>query len=158
MARMRVLGVGNIDRGDDGAGRQTARLLRHMLLERAEVVELDGEATAILSKFENADAVYVIDACVSGAPAGTVHRFDAGEGPLPEAFSDVSTHGFGLAAAVELARTLGQLPPRTIVYAIEGESFEPGAPLSRDVAAATVIAADRIRLEIEEELKCTKPR
>jgi len=150
MPRTLVLGIGNIERGDDGAGRQTARILRHMLLERAEVTELDGEATSILAKLEGADVAYVIDACVSGAPAGTIHRIDAQDGPLPEAYSDLSTHGFGLAAAVELGRTLGQLPPRTIVYAIEGESFDPGAPLSEAVAAATIAVADRIRLEIEE--------
>jgi hydrogenase maturation protease len=158
MPRTVVLGIGNIERGDDGAGRQTARLLRHMLLERAEIVELDGEATAILSKLEGADTAYVIDACVSDVPAGTVHRIDARGGALPQAYSDVSTHGFGLAAAIELGRALGQLPPRTIVYAIEGERFDPGAPLTEPVAAATVAVADRIRLEIEEDAACTKPR
>jgi hydrogenase maturation protease len=158
MSRVVVLGIGNIERGDDGAGRQTARLLRHMLLERAEISELDGEATTILAKLEGADAAYLIDACVSDVPAGTVHRIDAKEGELPQAYSDVSTHGFGLVAAVELGRTLGQLPPRTIVYAIEGECFDPGAPLTEAVVAATVAVADRIRLEIEEDLKCTKPR
>ena len=158
MPRTVVLGIGNLERGDDGAGRQAARLLRHMLLERAEVAELDGEATTILARLEGADIAYLIDACVSDAPAGTVHRLDAKEGPLPEAYSDVSTHGFGPAAAVELGRTLGKLPPKTVIYAIEGECFDPGAPLSEAVAAATVAVADRIRLEIEEDLECTKPR
>jgi hypothetical protein len=36
------------------------------------------------------------------------------------------------------------------VYAVEAESFAAGAPLSEEVAAATVIVADRIRSEIEE--------
>ena len=158
MPRTVVLGIGNIERGDDGAGRRTARLLRHMLLERAEIAELDGEATNILAKLEGADTAYLIDACVSNLPAGTVHRIDAKEGELPQAYSDLSTHGFGLAAAIELGRALGRLPPRTIVYAIEGECFDPGLPLTEAVAAATVAVADRIRQEIEEDEACTKPR
>jgi hydrogenase maturation protease len=149
-SRVIVLGIGNIERGDDGAGRAVVRLLRHMLSAPAEIVEQDGEATALLAKLDGVSTAYLIDACVSNAPAGTVHRIDANNAPLPQASSDLSTHGFGLAAAIELGRALGRLPPRTIVYAIEAESFEAGAPLSRPVAAATVIVADRIRSEIEE--------
>jgi hydrogenase maturation protease len=149
-SRVIVLGIGNIERGDDGAGRAVARLLRHMLTGGVEIVEQDGEATALLAKLDGASAAYLIDACVSNAPPGTVHRVDANHAPLPQASSDLSTHGFGLAAAIELGRTLGGLPPRTIVYAIEAESFTAGAPLSQPVAAATVIVADRIRSEIEE--------
>jgi hydrogenase maturation protease len=149
-SRVIVLGIGNIERGDDGAGRAVARLLRHMRPGGVEIVEQDGEATSLLAKLQGADTAYLIDACMSNAPAGTVHRIDANHGQLPQASSDLSTHGFGLAAAIELGRTLGQLPPRTIVYAIEAESFAAGAPLSEHVAAATVIVADRIRSEIEE--------
>ncbi len=76
----------------------------------------------------------------------------AGGNPLVERLLQVSAElaVLGLAAAIELGRTLGRLPPRTVVYAIEAESFEAGAPLSQPVAAATVIVADRIRSEIEE--------
>jgi hydrogenase maturation protease len=145
-----VLGIGNVERGDDGAGRAVARFLRHMLGDRVEIIEQDGEATALLARLEGAACAYIIDACMSGAPAGTVHRIDANLSALPQASSDLSTHGFGLAAAVELGRSLGQLPARTIVYAIEAECFEAGAPLSGPVAAATVVVADRIRSEIED--------
>ena len=148
--RIVVIGIGNIERGDDGAGRAVARLLRHMLPGEVEIVEQDGEATALLDSLDGASAAYLIDACVSNAPSGTIHRIDANHAPLPQASSDLSTHGFGLAAAVELGRALGRLPARTIVFAIEAESFTAGAPLSEAVAAATVIVADRIRSEIED--------
>ena len=153
-----VIGIGNIERGDDGAGRQVARILKHMLGDKALVVELDGEAGAILERLEGAATAYLVDACMSKAPPGTVHRIDATVGELPLASSDLSTHGFGLASAVELARTLGQLPAQTVVFAIEAETFEPGAPLTKPVADATVIVAERIRQEIEGEPECTKPR
>jgi hydrogenase maturation protease len=154
-----VLGIGNMERGDDGAGRSVARLVRHMLGERASVVELDGEATTILAALDGAAEAYIVDACVSKAPPGTVHRIDAAAAPLPQACSDLSTHGFGLAAAIELGRSLEQLPARLVVYAIEGESFEAGAALSPAVRDAVVLVADRIRSDIEEQgMPCTKPR
>ncbi|MFA6207521.1 MAG: hydrogenase maturation protease, partial [Methylocystis sp.] len=69
-------------------------------------------------------------------------------GPLPRAAFGASTHGFGLAEALELARALGVLPPRCIVYAIEGEIFDIGAPMSPAVAAAVAVVADRLRADI----------
>ena len=150
--RVIVLGVGNAERGDDGVGRVVAGMLRNLASEQVNVVELDGEATSLLAALDGASLAYVIDACVSGAAAGTVHRIDAHEAPLPQVSSDLSTHGFGLAAAIELGRALGQLPARTIVYAIEGTSFDTGTPLSPPVAAAAAEVAGRIRSEIEADL------
>jgi hydrogenase maturation protease len=55
---------------------------------------------------------------------------------LPAGLFRVSTHRFGLADALELARALGRLPPRVVVYGIEGSRFAPGRPMSPAVAAA----------------------
>lgn len=143
-----VIGIGNPDRGDDAAGRRVARLLRRMLPDDVEVAEHDGEATTLLAWLDGAAAAFMIDACASGVPAGTVHRFDVSAAPLPQAAFGLSTHGFGLAEAVELARALGQLPMHCIVYAIEGESFEVGAPLSLPVVAAVADVARRLGAEI----------
>jgi len=159
-ARLRciVLGIGNLDRGDDAAGRQVARRLREMLPEDIEVAELDGEATSLLTRLEGAAAAYLVDACASGAIAGTVHRFDVTTTPLPQAAFGLSTHGFGLPEAIELARALGQLPRRCVVYAIEGECFEVGARLSLPVAAAVADVARRLRAEIADNNTGTEDR
>jgi hydrogenase maturation protease len=53
-----------------------------------------------------------------------------------------------LAETVELARVLGRLPARTVVYGIEGGSFAIGEPLTPAVAAAAVAVADAIREEV----------
>jgi hydrogenase maturation protease len=143
-----VLGIGNPDRGDDGAGRAVAQGLRGALPDGVALAEADGEATGVLARLEGADAAFLVDACVSGAPAGTVRRLDVGVAPLPEDAFGLSTHGFGLAQAVELARALGRLPPRCVVYAIEGASFAPGAPLTPAVAAAVNEVARRLRAEL----------
>jgi hydrogenase maturation protease len=84
-----------------------------------------------------------------------VHRVDASEEKLPARLFRASTHHFGLADAVELARALGRLPPCTIVYGIEGARFGAGAELSPDVAAAVPQVAASIRREVVE---CTSRR
>lgn len=153
VSRRIVLGIGNPNRGDDAVGRRVARLLRRMAPDDVEVAEHDGEAAALIARLDGAAAAYLVDACASGAPAGTVHRLDVGAAPLPQSLFGLSTHGFGLAEAVELARALGQLPPCCIVYAIEGESFDLGAPLSPPVSAAAAKVVRRLGSEIIADVK-----
>lgn len=144
-----VFGVGNPLRGDDGAGPAVARQLRELPLQDVEIIECGGEATTLVAQMVGAACVFMIDACVSGAPPGTVRRFDVSAAPLPDKVAlGLSTHGFGLATAVELARSLGQLPQRCIIYTIEGASFATGAPLSPQVAAGVPQVVGRLRAEI----------
>jgi len=159
-----VIGVGNPHRGDDLAGRAVARRLCGRVPDDVTVAESDGEATALIERLDGAASAFLVDACVSGAAVGTVRRFDAAASPLPQDLFGVSTHGFGLAQAIELARALGQLPPRCVVYAIEGGSFETGARVTPSVADAVSDVADQLRAEIaslrlEDRLEpCTKLR
>ncbi len=147
--RMIVIGIGNPNRGDDAAGRVVAQRLRAAEPPPdIEIAELDGETTSLLALLERTDRAIVIDACVSNHSPGTIHRFDVSNRPLPQATFNVSTHGLGLAEAIELARVLGQLPSPCVVYAIEAESVEPGMPLSPQVEAATHIVGERIRTEL----------
>ena len=80
---------------------------------------------------------------VSGAAPGTLRRLDVSSRPTPAGLGSVSTHGLGLAEAVELARALGELPPRCLLFAIEAAEFSPGAPMTPAVAraAGTAVAA-----------------
>lgn len=148
MNRRIVIGIGNPDRGDDAAGRLVARRLSERLSPDVTVVELDGEVTSLLAHLESASAAWLIDACQSGAPAGTIRRYDAGEAALPQDWHDLSCHALGLREAIELARKLGRLPPHCIIYAIEGTSFDHGAPVQPAVAAAIEDVAERIAGDI----------
>jgi len=47
-----------------------------------------------------------------------------------------STHAFGVADAIELARALDRLPPHLDVYAVEGVEFGLGTPLTPAVQRA----------------------
>ena len=86
----------------------------------------------------------------SGAPPGTIHRFDATVEKLPSWFSHSSSHSFGVAEAIELARSMGGLPPCLIVYGIEGLNFSAGTELLPEVAEAVRPAAARILEEIRQ--------
>ena len=146
-----VVGVGNALRGDDAVGLEVARLLDGTLPEGVRLVECEGEPVALLSSWEDCDAAIVVDATESGGEPGSVRRLAAHDGPLPPELQRASTHLLGVAEAVELARALGRLPRRTIVYGIEGGSFDTGAPLSEAVRAAAAAVAASIRRELYGE-------
>jgi len=77
-----------------------------------------------------------------------VHRLDLSTEPVPGALrTSSSTHAVGLVEAIELARALARLPPRVLVYGVEGVRFETGAVLSRDVDAAIEPLTDAVRAE-----------
>ena len=97
-----------------------------------------------------AEAAILIDAAISGAAPGTIRRLDALAQPLPREIFGVSTHGFGLAEAIELARVLKRLPAYCVIYAIEARDFETGAPLSPEVAGAVDVTVARIFDELRE--------
>jgi hydrogenase maturation protease len=131
-----VIGIGHPDRGDDAVGRIVARRLRESVLDGIEIRDHDGEATTLVDWLADADDAILVDALVSGEAPGTVRRFDVAASALPREKFGMSTHGFGLADAVELARILGSLPARCVVYAVEGRSFGHGEPLSPEVDTA----------------------
>jgi hydrogenase maturation protease len=143
-----VIGIGNLDRGDDAAGRAVTQLLAGTLPQDVGIVTHDGETTGLVAKLDGVTAAFLVDACASSAPAGTIRRFDVAETRLPRAEFGLSSHGLGLAEAIELARALGLLPPICVVYAIEGQSFAIGAPLSPKVVTAVAAVAARLRGEI----------
>jgi hydrogenase maturation protease len=145
-----VIGIGNEMRGDDGAGPVVARRIGEANLPRVKVHTLHGDGAAIMDAFDRAAAVFLIDAVSSGSPPGTIHRIDAGSRTLPTEFFHYSSHAFGLAEAVEMARVLGRLPPATIVFGIEGGSFASGEGLTPAVAEAARNVAETLLREVEE--------
>jgi hydrogenase maturation protease len=153
-----VVGIGNADRGDDAVGLIVARRLRTRSLAGARVREHDGESTSLLDCLSGVDSAYMIDACKTGQPIGTVNRFDVSLTALPDSACGRSTHGMGLADAVELARALGRLPRRCVIYAIDGRNFHAGAGVSPEVAAAAELVADLIEDELRGNLSSKKHR
>jgi hydrogenase maturation protease len=150
--RILVIGMGHPDRGDDAVGRVVAEHLRHDPPAGVRIVATDGEAGKLLDLFGEADHVIVVDAGLSGAAPGTIHRLDAAAAPLPRPMFAMSSHAIGLVESIELARTLGTLPKRCIVFAVEGERFDLGAGLSPPVAAAVDAVIARLAEELRVEL------
>lgn len=157
-----VIGVGNDYRSDDGVGLAVAERLRGRTPAGVEIVTCAQEPSRLIDAWQDAEAVFVVDAASSGEEPGTLHRFDASAEPIPERVFRSSTHAFGVGEAIEFARALRKLPERVIVYGIEGGVFAAGAALSAPVAAAVEQAAEAVLDDVERlsrgEAKCTSER
>ena len=111
--------------------------------------ELSGEPAELLDALgDGVEHVVLVDAVTSGAPPGTVHRFDASEAALV-VDANTTTHGLGLAETIELGRALGRLPARLLSWASRDgatssgrrsrpTSCAPPTPWSSSCLAATV--------------------
>ena len=66
-------------------------------------------------------------------------------------FAAGGTHALGLAAVVELARSLDLLPKRLVVVGIEAGQFDHGAPMSEAVQAALPTATDAVFTAIDDK-------
>lgn len=151
-ARVVVIGVGNALRGDDAAGLAVAEQIRGSVPDGVAVRVCEEEPTRLIDAFGEADIAFLVDAVSTGAPSGTVHRFDASNGPVPSLELRSSTHALGIGDALELARALGRLPRRTIVFGVEGSDFVARDGMTPAVADGVARASATL---LEEVAACT---
>ncbi len=144
-----VVGIGNPDRGDDALGALVVQALDGRLPADVRVIECRNDLLGLIEDWSGCDGLVCVDALAPLGEPGRIHRIDLDARPLPMETSGMSSHDFGLAETIALARTLELAPRRIIVYAVQGGSFDNGAPLTPAVAGAVRIVADRIVTEIQ---------
>ncbi len=142
--RAAVIAVGNPLRADDGAGAAVLARLAGRVPAGVQLLDTHGEPAALLDAWEGLERVVVVDAVRTGGAPGTVHCFDASSAPLPARTGSASTHGLGLAEALELGRALGRLPAYIAVVGIEAGDDGSGDVLSAPVLAALDGAAQQV--------------
>lgn len=148
---IRIIGIGNRDRGDDALGPLVADALDGRLPDTVGVVEHSGEVAGLVDLMSGAEAVYLVDAAVMGLEPGRLRVFDASASPLPALGGAFSSHALGLSEAIELARALDVLPPVCRVFAVEAASFEAGEGLSKQVADTLPRVTQAVIETIEQE-------
>ena len=148
--RVHIIGVGS-PFGDDRLGWVAAESLQRSPvlngLEPGRVVIsiLDRPGAMLLALWDEADHVILIDGVRSGAVPGTRHRFTVSD--VTGASIPATSHGFGVAAALQLAKVLENLPDRLLLHGIEIDACCTGFTLSAAVIAAMPVFVR----EVEEE-------
>lgn len=131
MSRLFV-GLGSFH-GDDQVGWSIAELLH-----QAEVVPVRSAIVPadLLHWLDGLDELILCDACIGQSDAGTVHRLVWQQG---KGFSEVmqlrssNSHQLSVPEVLHLAESLGVLPAKVVVYAVEARDFGEGQPLSSEL-------------------------
>ncbi len=147
--RILVACIGNPDRGDDGIGPLVAAKLEGRLPGHAALIVRRGDMLALAEDFAGCGALVCVDAAAPMSSPGQIHRIDLTTEELPRELLSASTHGFGLAYAIELARALGRVPQIIVIYAVEGACFDAGAALTQAVAAAADETTRLVAAEVD---------
>ena len=148
MSRVRILGIGSPS-GDDQAGWLSVDALLAAGLDGIDVEKLDRPGASLISLLGNVSRVILIDAMQGNVRAGEIQRFDQKD--WPGYCNGLSSHGFGVVAALTLARELGSLPPRLDLYGIGIGPVLPGKAAGHAVQGAAQRLAAMIMDSLADE-------
>ena len=143
-----VIGVGNRDRGDDGIGPIVADVVDARDPQVLTYVA-EGDLSGLAMLWQSDQDVVIVDATASGRPPGSIVEIDALAEPLTVDTGLVSSHGVGLAEAIELARLLDRLPRRLTIIGVEATTFEQFDDLTPAVLAAVPAVVDRVHAIVD---------
>lgn len=142
-----VIGVGNRWRRDDAAGLEVVDVLQEHVDDLVSLVHSDGEPTRLLDAFALAPRVIMVDAVITGAPPGTIHRFTDNELPNQMGIGQ-SSHLVQLVETIELGKLLDKLPNGLVLIGIEATDFANGEGMTEAVRTAVVAAASAVIAEL----------
>jgi hydrogenase maturation protease len=150
---IKIVGCGNLLRGDDGIGIWTLKELEKFPLPQGvELVDMGTRGIDILFRLEGAEKVIIIDAVMSGKPPGTIYRMgreDLGDSKL----NFLSLHDFNWQHGLALAeKTLGKnFPKEAVVVGVEIKNTKMRIVLSRPVRNSLPDVVNLIQKEIRKE-------
>ncbi len=131
-----IIGCGNLLRGDDGVG---PILVRHL----AEIgtppgVRLADGGTAgmdVAFNMRGADRVIIVDACQTGSEPGALFKVPGEKLEQLPPLEGINMHAFRWDHALAFGRWLlkEEYPQDIVVYLVEADSLEAGAPLTESV-------------------------
>ena len=148
-----VIGCGNPNRTDDGAGLHVIRILRQNaeLSSRSDVMLLDAgtDGIAVMFAARGCTSLIVVDCCKTGAEPGTMFEIPGHELESPHQ-PTLSLHDFRWEHAVYAGRQMYReaFPKDVTAFLIEARSLEFGLALSADITVAAEKVAQKIETRI----------
>ena len=143
-----VIGVGNLLRADDGVGIHTVERLRK---ERPEVEAIDVSTSGIgiLEHVRGRERVVIVDAIITGAEPGTIHKIR----PSDLGSEEFRSHGLSLSTTLQLGSQLcpDEMPESLVILAVEAEDITSyGTELTAKVRSAIPRLMEEINKELDE--------
>ena len=145
-----IIGLGNPVLTDDSVGLKISAALRQHLAGRPGVTtaELYSGGLRLVEAIAGFDRAIVLDAIVTGQPAGTIRKLGTAE--LPSTRSAYSAHDGSLPAALQMGRMAGlRLPDEIDIWAVEAGDVET---FSESLTPAVARAVPQVVREVLDHL------
>ncbi len=160
MAKTLVIGLGNPLVTDDSVGLRVAAAVRHILGDRpdVDVAEDYWGGLRLMERLIGYERAIIIDAIVTGAAPGTIHRLKPGD--LPTQHS-ASAHDVNLPTALEFGRKAGAQLPQTediLLVAVEAADILTFGQRCTVAVEAAIPAAVEVVLQELNRLTCGEQR
>ncbi|MCL1790988.1 MAG: HyaD/HybD family hydrogenase maturation endopeptidase [Peptococcaceae bacterium] len=149
MAVIKILGIGNLVRRDEGVGIHLLRLLEDTLSSEgplASQIELiDGGTMGfpLLSIIETAGKLLILDAVETGRPPGEIAVWHGEQVPYFFA-TKMSVHQVSFADILTIAKFNNAYPADIAVVGIQPHTLDWGTELSDEVSAVLPQAVERV--------------
>jgi hydrogenase maturation protease len=152
MARIVVLGLGNVLLKDEGVGIHVVHALQDS--QPPPDVDLEvidgGTSPEALYLAEGADKVIVIDAVKGGSDPGSVYRFRPTEISLDDK-DYLSLHQIGILESLRIMEYMGKEPKDTVILGVEPKEITWGLELSPELEHKV---PQIVKLVMEEARRC----
>jgi hydrogenase maturation protease len=148
-----IVGIGS-PHGDDAVGWTAVRRLAQRVDATVRLVTL-REPVELMSHLDGCRRLWIVDACRSASPVGSVHRLSWPDERV-DLVSPPSSHALGIAAALQLAEALDRLPEQVVVFAVEAAESQSGVPQGSVRNAGAPIAG--VSAEVEAALSTLEQR
>lgn len=152
MAKVLILGIGNVLWADEGFGVRCVETLAESWSFDDDVRVLDGgtQGLYLLPFLEEADILVVFDAVDYGLEPGTLKVVEDDEVPRFMGAKKMSLHQTGFQDVIATAQLMGYCPDTLLLIGCQPEELEDYGGGLRDVTAAQIapaidIALDRLR-------------
>ncbi|MDZ4137169.1 MAG: HyaD/HybD family hydrogenase maturation endopeptidase [Paracoccaceae bacterium] len=149
MARILILGIGNVLWADEGFGVRCVEAIADRYAFPATVRLLDGgtQGLYLLPFLEEADALIVFDAVDYGLPPGTLKRVENDQVPAFLGAKKMSLHQTGFQEVIATAQLMGYCPEHMLLIGCQPVELEDFGGGLRPLTAAQIDPALAVALE-----------
>lgn len=112
---LKVIGLGNVLRGDDGIGPMVIEQLEELGDESIQLIDAGADPFTLLEHLIESDPLLIIDCAEMGMLPGSTHLFSIYDAKFRESANSISLHGFSFADVYRMAAEIGVLAPCKII-------------------------------------------
>ena len=150
MARIAIIGIGNVLTGDDAVGPHVVRVVeaRYALPEDVQVIDAGTPGYDLTAFLVGMDAAVLVDAVKAKGAPGELRVYEKAELLTRRPVLAMSPHEPGVREALLNADFMGVTPPVVRLVGVIPARTDTGIGLSAEVRAGIPAAVERVAAEL----------